>query len=86
MINAEATFLQEENECVVAEILRLHPEWDVKAPPRLSSWHRRGITTDGLTDSQASCLIRCMPEDGMNGFFVALFVKRISRGRNTTMW
>jgi hypothetical protein len=30
----------------------------------------------GLTETQQSALIRCQPEDGMNGFFVALFKKK----------
>jgi hypothetical protein len=29
-----------------------------------------------LTETQQSALIRCQPEDGMNGFFVTLFKKK----------
>lgn len=49
--------------------------WDVKAPYRMTSWPRRGQRHDGLTSQQSEALIRCQPSDGMNGFFVALFVK-----------
>jgi hypothetical protein len=62
---------------VVAEILKSFPSWELKCPTRLSStWKRRGFATNGLSESQANCLIRCHPEDGMNGFFVALFVRK----------
>jgi hypothetical protein len=61
----------------VAQLLTTHPDWDVKFPPRLTSWTRRGLDgAAGLSSEQSSCLIRCSPEDGMNGFFVALFVKK----------
>jgi hypothetical protein len=66
-----------ENEDVVAEILQNFPSWELKCPTRLAStWKRRGFVTSGLSESQANCLIRCHPEDGMNGFFVALFVRK----------
>jgi hypothetical protein len=34
----------------------------------------------GLSEAQQSALIRCQPEDGMNGFFVALFKKKSNVG------
>eukprot|EP00605_Chrysophyceae_sp_TOSAG23-4_P000084 GSChrysophyteH1.ASY1.ANO1.86.1 assembled CDS len=66
----------EENEAVVAELLAARPDWDVAAPHRLQSWTRRGWKFDGLTASQSRCLVRCEPEDGLNGFFVALFCRK----------
>lgn len=67
---------QEENEDVVAEVLRNNSDWDLARPARMESWPRRGNAHTSLTESQSSCLIRCHPSDGMNGFFVALFMKQ----------
>ena len=39
----------------------------------MQSWSRRGQAHVGLTDEQSACLVRCHPEDGLNGFFVAQF-------------
>jgi len=64
-----------ENEDVVANFLQENPEWDVVPPIRLSSWKRRGEKHLRLSAYQSEALIRCFPEDGMNGFFVALFQK-----------
>ena len=70
---------EEENESVVAEAL-LHEGkgkngWDVHAPARLQHWPRRGHAFAGLSSSQSAALIRCHPQDGLNGFFVAEFRK-----------
>lgn len=76
----------EENESVVAEALH-HSRgsgWGLSAPQRFRDWERRGLRCDGLTEEESRCLIRCLPEDGMNGFFVALFQRdsgRISQRR-----
>lgn len=69
---------------MVAELLRTHPEWAVKLPERFLQWPRRGDVVEGLTTAQSSCLVRCSPEDGMNGFFVALFVKNASQTTTVT--
>ena len=64
----------EENESVVAEALH-HARgkgWRLIAPQRFREWERRGLRYEGLTEQESRCLIRCLPEDGMNGFFVAL--------------
>lgn len=66
-------YLQVENECVVAEILQRNSGWKISSPPRFQSWERRGFYIPQLTTEQSNCLIRCAPDDGANGFFVALF-------------
>ena len=77
-----------ENEGVISEVLasqydtnhRSHGEWDVAAAPRLANWQRRGLAScTSLEASQLQNLIRCDPEDGLNGFFVALLVKKDSK-------
>ena len=50
----------------------------VKAPPRFHSWGRRGMEFEGLSSDAAQCLLRCSPEDGHNGFFVAQFERNTS--------
>jgi len=42
----------------------------------MSSWTRRGLPHEELTKAQSDCLIRCDPSDGMNGFFIALLMKK----------
>jgi 25S rRNA (cytosine2278-C5)-methyltransferase len=69
---------EEENESVVAEVLH-SPEgkgWQLTAPARMADWTRRGVAFEGLSKAQSDCLIRCHPDDGMNGFFVALFTRK----------
>jgi putative methyltransferase len=65
----------EENEQVVAHGLKEGESlgWSIHAPKRFQTWSRRGVSCPDLSALQSSCLIRCLPEDGMNGFFVALF-------------
>ena len=48
----------------------------LSAPRRMDSWQRRGLPHGTLSPDDQLKLIRCLPEDGMNGFFVALFVRR----------
>jgi putative methyltransferase len=70
----------EENESVVAEVLQQEAVqsagWDVHAPARLQGWPRRGHAFPGLSEAQAAALVRCHPQDGLNGFFVAELHKR----------
>jgi len=72
----------EENESVVAEVLAAAAahggEWEVVEPERFRQWPRRGVPCPGLTAAQQRCLLRCLPCDGMNGFFVAVFRKQIA--------
>ena len=66
-----------ENEDVVARFLienRLYG-WSVESPIRFIGWRRRGLPHDDLSTEESDALIRCDGEDGMNGFFVALFRK-----------
>ena len=55
----------------------------MKLPQRFLKWPRRGFEYEGLTNFQSECLIRCNPEDDMNGFFIALFVRRPILGSST---
>jgi 25S rRNA (cytosine2278-C5)-methyltransferase len=72
-----------ENEQVVVDALRHHetedqghqPQaWTIVPPRCLSKWARRGRLVAGLTQEQASALVRVDPnEDETGGFFVACF-------------
>ncbi|KAI9506037.1 S-adenosyl-L-methionine-dependent methyltransferase, partial [Coemansia spiralis] len=66
-----------ENENVVSRVLKDQSEFGL-APVSdvIPTWPRRGLETAGLTKEQASCLVRTLPEDGTNGFFVACFVRQ----------
>ncbi|KAJ2889737.1 hypothetical protein IWW38_004528, partial [Coemansia aciculifera] len=67
----------EENEGVVARVLQSQSEFGLaEADQVIPTWHRRGLETAGLTKDQAACVVRTMPEDGTNGFFVAGFVRQ----------
>ncbi|KAJ2670128.1 hypothetical protein GGH99_006284 [Coemansia sp. RSA 1285] len=68
----------EENETVVARILQSQDEFGLApASDVIPTWPRRGLeTAAGLTKDQAACLVRTLPEDGTNGFFVAGFVRQ----------
>lgn len=63
---------EEENEGVVAEILQAVPEFGLVENP-LPTWTRRGMDTYPFGEH----LIRADPvQDGMHGFFVALFERK----------
>jgi 25S rRNA (cytosine2278-C5)-methyltransferase len=64
-----------ENEDVVAAFLKENPAWNTVSPSSFSHWKRRGLPHSSLSLAQSRDLIRCFPEDGMNGFFVALLQK-----------
>ena len=57
-------------------------KWELKRPLRFHDWHRRGeaatvtngVASHSLSDEELQCLIRCSPDDDLNGFFVALYV------------
>ncbi|KAJ1953136.1 hypothetical protein EC988_003164, partial [Linderina pennispora] len=66
----------EENEQVVARVLAEQDEFGLApADHVVPTWPRRGLSGVGLTDAQAKCVVRTLPEDGTNGFFVAGFVR-----------
>ncbi|KAJ2710585.1 hypothetical protein H4R19_003677 [Coemansia spiralis] len=66
----------EENEAVVARVLASQAEFGLApAAQVIPTWPRRGLEAAGLTAAQAACLVRALPEDGTNGFFVAGFVR-----------
>jgi putative methyltransferase len=70
-----------ENEDVVAKALQKYDnsvekpagvgKWELKVC--LPTWSRRGKPNGSLSSEQSEALIRCLPEDGTNGFFVAYF-------------
>jgi putative methyltransferase len=64
-----------ENEQVVATILQQNPQFSLQKA--LPSWPRRGILCPELSAEESECCLRCDPLlDNMNGFFVALFVRK----------
>jgi putative methyltransferase len=68
----------EENETVVSQFLSSEEgmNWELTTPPGFEKWTRRGMTVEGIDAKQAKKMIRCLPEDKMNGFFVALLKKK----------
>ncbi|KAJ1935038.1 hypothetical protein GGF37_006144, partial [Kickxella alabastrina] len=67
----------EENEAVVAAVLAAQDEFGLApAEQVIPTWKRRGVAEGGLTPEQAACVVRTLPEDGTNGFFVAGFVRQ----------
>ncbi|KAJ2003751.1 hypothetical protein H4R26_002906, partial [Coemansia thaxteri] len=67
----------EENEGVVARVLQGQTEFALAGADQvIPSWPRRGLEDAGLTSSQAASVVRTLPEDGTNGFFVAGFVRQ----------
>ncbi|KAJ2455711.1 hypothetical protein EV183_000558 [Coemansia sp. RSA 2336] len=70
---------EEENEAVVAQVLASQKAFTLApADQVIPSWPRRGLQTAGLSADQAASLVRTLPEDGTNGFFVACFVRDAS--------
>lgn len=68
---------KEENEEVVAKALNsLGSAWELEAiAPELG---RGGFVVDGLSEAQASCVVRCEKEDEEmgQGFFVCVFTRK----------
>ncbi|KAJ1875705.1 hypothetical protein LPJ55_000517 [Coemansia sp. RSA 990] len=76
---------EEENEAVVAQVLASQNAFTLApADQVIPSWPRRGLQTAGLSAEQAASLVRTLPEDGTNGFFVACFVRDASASFNVT--
>lgn len=63
----------------------INNDWELIAPAALSSWKRRGKVVHGLSEAQASCLVRCDAEDGdeTNGFFVSCFQRKSCKKSGT---
>ena len=73
----------EENEQVVRDVLAAAKERGFRLTRALPKWHRRGYVIDGLSESDARCLIRADPvEDDMEGFFVAIFERDVELTRS----
>ncbi|KAJ2722804.1 hypothetical protein GGI07_003059 [Coemansia sp. Benny D115] len=67
----------EENEAVVAAVLEAQDDFVLaSADSVLPSWPRRGLAEGGLSAEQAASVVRTLPEDGTNGFFVAAFERK----------
>jgi len=79
-----------ENERVVFEALKGKAaiEGGFTLAPRtqvIPTWPRRGLEEAASNDDERDLLdsfIRCRPEDGTNGFFVACFVRKPVKGTN----
>lgn len=72
LVYSTCSIHEEENEMVVQELLEKEPAFELVESP-LPSWHRRGLDKYPF----AANVIRADPvEDGMHGFFVALFTRK----------
>jgi putative methyltransferase len=71
-----------ENEAVVAAALVAAAPRGWRLADALPGWHRRGLAADGVALDAAQCalLVRCLPEDGCGGFFVARFERLDAAG------
>ena len=64
----------EENEAVVAAVLKAFPNWALQEA--LPGWHRRGVACEGLPENLARLCVRVDPLlDQAHGFFVACLVR-----------
>ncbi|KAJ3367383.1 hypothetical protein GGF31_007548 [Allomyces arbusculus] len=67
----------QENEQVVAAILAAQNNFELAPRDRvLPTWPHRGEDGHGLSAEDANKVVRAAPDDGTNGFFVALFVRK----------
>ncbi|KAJ1627011.1 S-adenosyl-L-methionine-dependent methyltransferase [Pavlovales sp. CCMP2436] len=74
----------EENEGVVATALGAMEGAGWRLSVALPDWHRRGLASEGVALDAEQCArcLRCLPEDGCGGFFVARFERELpSAGR-----
>jgi putative methyltransferase len=61
----------QENESVVEQAVNANrDDWKIVAPQCLTTWKRRGVATEGLSEEETDCMIRVDKEDDTNGFFV----------------
>ncbi len=68
-----------------------YTSWELKTPERFSadSWHRRGLPAEAdeepyLSAEEQQRVVRCLPDDEMIGFFVALYVNPHKRSMKCT--
>ncbi|KAL4108756.1 hypothetical protein PRIC1_000465 [Phytophthora ramorum] len=78
VVYSTCSIFQKEDEEVVAAALKSEENIRALRPfvlkPALTSWPRRGLEVAGLSEKQASALVRANGlEDSTNGFFVAYF-------------
>lgn len=74
---------EKENEEVVRDVMEAARAKGFKLFHALPKWHRRGVRIEGLSESDAQCVIRADPmEDDMEGFFVAIFERDVSLTRS----
>lgn len=73
----------QENEAVVAAALASAAALGWALADALPGWHRRGLPTEGVGLSAEQCerCVRCLPEDGCGGFFVARFERTSAAAR-----
>lgn len=72
LVYSTCSIHEEENEMVIQEVLEKEPGFVLSTNP-LPTWHRRGLTKYPFWQD----VIRADPvEDGIHGFFVALFDKK----------
>eukprot|EP01138_Halocafeteria_seosinensis_P002740 gb/GECG01002801.1/.p1 GENE.gb/GECG01002801.1/~~gb/GECG01002801.1/.p1 ORF type:complete len:495 (+),score=57.87 gb/GECG01002801.1/:1-1485(+) len=66
---------QEENEDVVASVLRSFPDWGISTV--LPKWHRRGSRASALPEDDTTKMVRVDPyTDSASGFFLALLQRK----------
>lgn len=73
VVYSTCSIYQAENEAVVASTLKTQSCPTFHLVACLPNWTRRGMEFSELTSIQSNCLVRASPEDGTNGFFVAVF-------------
>jgi len=79
---------REKMEAGEAEFGFNYDSWELKTPSRFptSAWQRRGVANPepgsslpDLSPEERECVIRCLPDDDMSGFYVALYVNPAKR-------
>ncbi|RIA97350.1 S-adenosyl-L-methionine-dependent methyltransferase [Glomus cerebriforme] len=75
----------QENEQVVKEVLQQNNDFILaNRNDVIPTWNRRGISSEFDDNEEADKLIRTLPEDFTNGFFVACFIRKLNYMENAT--